>query len=107
MTQLESGEPASMAQLMSIFSGQSQNEPAFTNVGTVLEDGNVAPGQAFKPKKRRVNEFGDQVSSESSAEEDVEAEVLPVEDEQSSSGSTQSFIQILFESQIKRKFEEE
>ena len=47
---LENGEPASMAQLLKLFSGKKEQGPSFTNQVTVLEDGNVAPGQAFKPK---------------------------------------------------------
>lgn len=42
----------------------------------MMEDGNVAPGQAFKPKKRKLDENGIEVMTDSSSEEDVEAEVL-------------------------------
>ena len=46
---LENGEPASMAQLLNLFSGKDHG-PAYSKRVSVLEDGNVAPGQAFKPK---------------------------------------------------------
>ena len=50
--------------------------PAFKNQLTLLEEGNVAPGQTFERKKRRVNENGEETSSDSSAEEDVEEELI-------------------------------
>lgn len=73
---------------MGIFSGQKQDGPAFTNLRTIVEDGNVAPGQAFKHKKRKVNEDGEEVSGDSSMEEDVEAEVLDEEEQNKQTGPT-------------------
>lgn len=102
---LQTGEPASMAQLLSLF-GSKNAGIEFTNQKTLLGDGNVAPGNSLQPKKRRVNADGDDMSSsDSSAEEDVEVEELG--DEEQNQGSAQSFIQILFDSQIKRQFEED
>ena len=89
-----------MAQLLSLF-GSKNAGIEFTNQKTLLGDGNVAPGNSLQPKKRRVNADGDDMSSsDSSAEEDVEVEELG--DEEQNQGSAQSFIQILFDSQIKR-----
>ena len=75
----------------------------------MLEDGNVAPGQAFKPKQKKFNELGEEISGDSSVEEDVEPEEITPEEskEQMLGGTTRSFIQILFDSQITRQFEEE
>ena len=65
-----------MAQLLKLFGGKKDQGPSFTNQVTVLEDGNVAPGQAFKPKKRKMNDLGEEITSDSSAEEDIEAEEI-------------------------------
>ena len=78
-----------MTQLLSLFSGKKEQGPAFTNKRTVIEDGNVAPGQAFKPKQRKFNELGEEISDNSSDEEDVEAEEFLNEQ---LNGPTQSFI---------------
>ena len=99
-----SGQPKSMEQLKALFGGTGQsNEPGFRNQITVLEEGNVGKK---KPKKTRVTADGNTVEvtdSDSSVEEDV----LPEEAVQTEQGPQSSFIQILFESQIKRKFEED
>ena len=71
----------------------------------MLEEGNVAPGQRFKPKKaKKLNDAGVTESEDSSDEEEVKE--VEDEDVQDFSGPQMSFIQMMFDSQIKRKFEE-
>ena len=65
-----------MEQLKALFGGTGgkARQPSFHNQITVLEEGNVAPGRAFKPKKTRVTADGNTVEvtdSDSSVEEDV------------------------------------
>ena len=49
-------------------------EPGFHNSKTVLEEGNVAPGQVFKPKAPKFNSAGEEIL-DSSEEEEIEEEV--------------------------------
>jgi len=80
----------------------------------VLEEGNLAEIKAKKLKQKQKDEAS---NSDSSAEEEVEEEKFddpsakPTSAQQvaldGSSAPSQSFIQILFESQIKRKLEED
>ena len=75
-----------MEQLKQLFGSKGENnDPAFRNQITVLEEGNVGPGKKLKPKKTRVTADGNTVEvtdSESSVEEDV----LPEEAEQTEQG---------------------
>lgn len=49
----DSNAPKSIKDLMKMFNnpGKDTNKPAFRTVKTIVEEGNVAPGQAFKSKK--------------------------------------------------------
>ena len=93
-----------MNALRSMFSLSNVDKPAFHISQTILEKGNVAPGQAFKPKVRKYNDAGEELSSDSSEEEDIMEEEIEVDQ---APAQEQSFIQTMFDSQIKRTFEEE
>ena len=55
-----------MAQLLSLFGGDKKNDsqPEFITKKTVVEEGNVAPGQRFRPQKKKAQVVSDTESSD-------------------------------------------
>ena len=112
----ENKVPKSMASLMALFNTSDEErkrreaEPKFLTQKTVVEEGNVAPGKAFRPSQhRRMTKDGEELASDSSVDEDeVIDEADPEEEkEEAAAGPQQSFIQLLFDSQVRQKLEED
>lgn len=93
-----------MKELLSMFSGNknADNQNEFSTKVTVLEEGNVRPGQAFKKKERKTTLVDGQEVHDSSDSEEIEEEKLEENSSEVNLRSQQTFIQIMFDSQIKR-----
>ena len=69
-----------------------------------MEEGNVAPGRAFRPSQhRRMTKDGEEIASDSSVDEDEEIPEADPEEEKDEAAAApqQSFIQLLFDSQVR------